>query len=63
MKGLVAKELKDMKEKEGYYSLKVALDNVLKNKRWRKKLAPNRIDNVTAWHKRLVLKTNWSSSC
>ena len=30
MKGLVAKELKDMKEKEGYYSLKVALDNVLK---------------------------------
>ena len=29
MKGLVAKELKGMKNKEGYYSFKLALDNVL----------------------------------
>ena len=47
MKGLVAKELKDMKEKEGYYSLKVALDNVLKKiVDGEIKLALNRIDNV-----------------
>ena len=30
MKGLVAKDLKGMKDREGYYSFKIALENVLK---------------------------------